>query len=300
MQKSIQVIKHEEYCRICGKKLKSFGTTSAHSSTFNQELCYDCIEENIECEAGNKKFYLIIPSITKLEHDVIINGIGKSDFFDNCSNGMVWSDDLIDTCEITTSTQLPGVVSSLVKKGLVSSNEMGVRATLQLTAEGYTYFLTHRNMKERYHLCEEVHCVSCGELVTFPNFNGIFSNTLNGELCYHCIESKVKNPDSKDFNLVIPNVTELEHDVIMNGIAKDEAFNFCSYGDVPNGIVPTNVLVDNCEKTTAKQISGVMSSLIKKRLVISELLKKGYDNAVQLTAEGYTYYLSNRGDSYDP
>lgn len=144
IQKSFRVIEPEKYCRICGKELNGFGTTSVHSSTFNQELCYTCIEGNVKCEVDKKKFHLIIPNITELEHDVIINGIGNSDFFDDCRNGVVWSDILIEECEITTPTQLPGVISSLVKKELISTEGAGGDATVQLTAEGYWYYLNNR------------------------------------------------------------------------------------------------------------------------------------------------------------
>lgn len=147
-------------------------------------------------------------------------------------------------------------------------------------------------MKERYHFCERVNCEVCGESVSFPNFNGAFSSTLNGELCYPCIEKNVKNPGSTNFTLVIPEVTELEHDVIMNGIAKSDFFNFSCVSDIPNGLVPSDEVIETCEITSTLQISGVVSSLVKKGLVLSE--SDGRNATLQLTAEGYWYYLNNR------
>lgn len=294
IRNSFETIRPEKYCRICGKELNAFGTTSIHSSTFNQELCYTCIEDNVECETDEKNFHLIIPDVTKLEYDVIINGIGKSNFFDNCTNGMVWLDALIEECKDTTPTQLSDVISSLVKKELISIDDTHSNATVQLTAEGYTYYLLHNN--DRYPPFQKVKCVSCGELVTFPNFNGVFSSTLKGELCYPCIVKNVENPDSTDFTLTIPNITELENDVIMNGIRKHDHFTFECIVGVPNGIVPSDQVIENCELTTKKQLSGVVSSLVKKGLLYHDHDSDYGDATVQLTAEGYWYYLSNRGD----
>jgi len=125
-------------CKICGEKLGYSGDKGTHSSTLKAVVCYECLEKP---EVNEQ---LVIPNVTELENDVIMNGIVKSGFFDDCINGIVWSDVVIDGCEITTPTQLPGVVSSLVKKGLVSPGGDGSDATVHLTAEGYYYFLNNR------------------------------------------------------------------------------------------------------------------------------------------------------------
>lgn len=149
-------------------------------------------------------------------------------------------------------------------------------------------------MEREYHYCQPVRCKVCKELVTFPNFNGAYSRTLNGEVCYNCIEDSVKNPSSTGFVPVIPNVTKLEHDLIMNGIGKNEFFATPCYGDVPNGCILVDDLTETCEEITPAQMSGVVSSIIKKVLVVPQNVK-GY-KSLQLTAEGYTYYLRNRGE----
>ena len=125
-------------CTICNKNIGYSGNEGTHSSTFKAPVCYNCLEN----PKVNEK--LVIPNVTELENDVIMKGIVESDFFDDCTNGMVWSNVVIDGCEITKPTQLPGVVSSLVKKGLITQNGSGSDATIQLTAEGYTYFLNNR------------------------------------------------------------------------------------------------------------------------------------------------------------
>ena len=144
MHKPLEILKLEIYCRICGRKLNPFGTNAVRSSTFNQEVCYVCLEKNAGQDNDHKSFHMIIPEVTDLENDVIINGIANSEFFNETTNGMIWSDALIEECEITTPAQLPGVIESLVKKELISYCGSGADATIQLTAEGYTYYLTYR------------------------------------------------------------------------------------------------------------------------------------------------------------
>lgn len=73
-------------------------------------------------------------SITKLESDVIENGFGKSNF--NTEGNPVWSNSLIEGCKLCTIKQLPGVVSSLVKKGLAIVDGEGAEKTVALTDEG--------------------------------------------------------------------------------------------------------------------------------------------------------------------
>lgn len=73
-------------------------------------------------------------SITKLESDVIGNGFGKSNF--NTEGNPVWANSLIEGCKLCTIKQLPGVVSSLVKKGLALAEGEGKEKTVALTDEG--------------------------------------------------------------------------------------------------------------------------------------------------------------------
>jgi len=144
MHKPPQLLKLEMYCRVCGRELNPLKTNSVKSSTFNQEVCYACLKENAEQDNDHRSFHLIIPEVTELENDVIMNGFASSKFFGDTTNGMIWTKDLINACKITTPTQLSGVVDSLVKKELISYNGTGANSTVQLTAEGYHYYLTHR------------------------------------------------------------------------------------------------------------------------------------------------------------
>lgn len=107
-------------------------------------MCYTCIETDFNKDDGHKTLYLIIPEVTELEHDVIMNGIAESDTFNETTNGMIWSDVVIENCEKTTPTQLTSVIISLVEKGLLLYRGSRADATLQLTAEGYTYYLRNR------------------------------------------------------------------------------------------------------------------------------------------------------------
>ena len=125
-------------CTICNKNIGHSSNLGVYSDTFKAFICYDCLEQT---EVKEK---LLIPNVTELENDVIMNGIVKSGFFDDYTNGIVWSDLLIDGCEITKPTQLPGVVSSLVKKGLITQEGSGREASVHLTAEGYSHFLNNR------------------------------------------------------------------------------------------------------------------------------------------------------------
>ena len=144
MHRKLITLRLEIYCRICGRKLNPFGTNAVRSSTFNQEVCYVCLEKNAGQDNDHKSFHMIIPEVTELEHDVIMNGIVNSEFFADHINGIIWSDTLIEECKITTPAQLPGVLESLVKKELISYCGSGADSTIQLTAEGYTYYLTHK------------------------------------------------------------------------------------------------------------------------------------------------------------
>ena len=126
-------------------------------------------------------------------------------------------------------------------------------------------------------------CTICGKEVDYLGYDSTYSDTYKGEVCYECIHGKVENPESKDFELKEPEITPLEHDVIMNGIAKSDFF-----GDSTNASVWSEVIIDTCEQTTISQISGVVSSLSKKGLLVQS--GSGKDASVKLTAEGYSYY----------
>ena len=78
-----------------------------------------------------------ISELTELENDVFVNGIAGSDFCDIKGLPDVWSDCIIDTCKITTKDQISGVVSSLVKKGLVEVLHKGTsESTVKLISPG--------------------------------------------------------------------------------------------------------------------------------------------------------------------
>ena len=126
-------------------------------------------------------------------------------------------------------------------------------------------------------------CILCGNEVDYLGYDSTHSDTYNGEVCYECLHGKVDDPDSKDFELNEPVITPLEADVILNGIAKSDFF-----GDSTNAPVWSEVIIDTCEQTTISQLSGVVSSLSKKGLLVQS--GSGKDASVKLTAEGYSYY----------
>ena len=79
-------------------------------------------------------------TITELEKDVLLNGIGKNDFYDY-DYADVWSDMIIDTCTITTPEQISGVVSSLVKKNLITVSAKKTKDTsVRFTEIGFELF----------------------------------------------------------------------------------------------------------------------------------------------------------------
>lgn len=80
---------------------------------------------------------VIMTNLTDLEKDVIFNGMGKNEYYDGGSICSVWSDSIADSCKVTKITQLPGVISSLVKKNLVVCDGNGHEATVTLTKEGH-------------------------------------------------------------------------------------------------------------------------------------------------------------------
>lgn len=79
-------------------------------------------------------------------------------------------------------------------------------------------------------------------------------------------------------------LTELERDVIKNGFGNNE---FEDDGDA----VWSWSIQPNCKLVTEKQISGVISSLVKKGLAIS--YGDGEDSVVELTNPGKQILNSN-------
>jgi hypothetical protein len=79
-------------------------------------------------------------NLTNLELEVL-RALVDNDFMDGCTGAdmvgkELWSDCIYQNTSIVTNVQLPGVVSSLVKKGLVKCAGSGRNSTLWLTAEG--------------------------------------------------------------------------------------------------------------------------------------------------------------------
>lgn len=102
--------------------------------------------------------------ITDFEKDVLINGLENSEF--NTINSKevtveeygedrleicIWSDCIVDNCELITENQISGVVSSLVKKGLVEKSGRGRDSVVTVTKEGFKIikeFLKEEEEKE--------------------------------------------------------------------------------------------------------------------------------------------------------
>lgn len=127
-----------------------------------------------------------------------------------------------------------------------------------------------------------------------PYNQSTYSQSLNGELCHTCIENDVEDTNSTDFKLVIPYVNKVEHDLIMNGIGKNEDFDVSMYSNIHSIPVPVSALSENCKIVIPEEIPGVITSLIDKGLIIP-ITDEKYE-VVQLTAEGYWYYLTNEGE----
>jgi len=140
LNQKLQTIKYERKCKVCGKDVGCLSVRAVHSSTLKGDVCYDCLSKP---EAVSK---LVIPDVTDLENDLILNGIRKSDFFNIYSNGLTWYRELAKNCVLVIPRQIDGVVSSLVKKGMLIKNGNDERATIQLTAEGYCYYLKNSNL----------------------------------------------------------------------------------------------------------------------------------------------------------
>ena len=75
-------------------------------------------------------------NLTEMEKDVII-GIANNEF-SNEPGDWVWSYSVHFNLKITSQTQLPGVISSLIKKGLVAHDNTGdeLGDCLALTKDG--------------------------------------------------------------------------------------------------------------------------------------------------------------------
>jgi len=79
-------------------------------------------------------------NLTEMEKDVII-GIANNEF-SNEPGDWVWSYSVHFNLKITSQTQLPGVISSLIKKGLVAHDNTGDKLgdCLALTKDGVEAF----------------------------------------------------------------------------------------------------------------------------------------------------------------
>lgn len=130
-------------CKICNKDLSIIANSSVISSTFNREICFNCIHEKFK-NPVTTDFLLDIPEVTEMEHDVIMNGICKNYFFTDCLNGAVWLNSISETCEETAHDEILDIVFSLLEKGLVRHMGRGKHMTIRLTAEGYFYYLNNR------------------------------------------------------------------------------------------------------------------------------------------------------------
>ncbi len=80
------------------------------------------------------------PNLTESEKDVLMNGFGKSDFFEDGLDSRVWSTALRDTTKKAKGKTISGVVASLVKKGIMVSVGGGEDAYVYLTEKGKEVF----------------------------------------------------------------------------------------------------------------------------------------------------------------
>lgn len=75
-------------------------------------------------------------NVTDLEADAI-QAIGNNDFTDGDPTAWVWSNCVAQECKTVKAKQLPGVISSLVKKGLAETDgNSGKDACVRLTETG--------------------------------------------------------------------------------------------------------------------------------------------------------------------
>ena len=76
--------------------------------------------------------------VTKLEMDVIKNGVGNNEYENDGS--AVWSWSIQPNCKVVTEKQISGVISSRVKKGLAVSADwdrgFNKDSTVELTKIG--------------------------------------------------------------------------------------------------------------------------------------------------------------------
>lgn len=74
-------------------------------------------------------------TLTEMEKDVLENGIINNSQFPTCP----WSWAIADDCKVCRKDQVCGVISSLVKKGLIHSAGRGENSHVSLTIEGQKY-----------------------------------------------------------------------------------------------------------------------------------------------------------------
>lgn len=92
--------------------------------------------------------------LTELEKDVLLFGFGHNNFGDFI-NDPLWSDCIVDTCEIVTEAQISGVMGSLTKKGLIDGNKAGKDSTTWLTEKGVEVYV---ELGGDYELCDGEYC----------------------------------------------------------------------------------------------------------------------------------------------
>jgi len=85
------------------------------------------------------------------------------------------------------------------------------------------------------------------------------------------------------------HLTDMEKDVILS-IANSE------YSDEPGDPIWSWNIADNTKITKKEQVSGVVSSLVKKGLVGSDGQSEGNDSCTWLTKKGIEAYNLLKGD----
>ena len=73
-------------------------------------------------------------TLTELEK-IVLKDITKDDFYENGLNSAIWADVFIDCCSIP-STELRGVLSSLIKKGIINPIMRGRDGVISFTNFG--------------------------------------------------------------------------------------------------------------------------------------------------------------------
>ena len=78
--------------------------------------------------------------LTLLEKDVLVNGFGNNDFNEDDEESIVWANSIETNCKICKIEQVSGVVSSLVKKGIMWTKQDGHYGKIGLTEKGKEFY----------------------------------------------------------------------------------------------------------------------------------------------------------------